>query len=694
MNDDIRNAEFKLSDPTTWVDTKEEKARAQAREAFKQSVDRLETVLKDPKSTDDQIRAAIVDKQTALNLYSSARGTANQKNEGANYATPVAELYRKTVADPFHEQTEKVVAAIDDSALPEALKSAVKVPLEIIDKEVSFDFKGAIQTGQDALHSLTRPLIDAAEKSGAPAPLVAAATLPVHIVDNAIDFVAGVDKGVVSLVGGIGHAVTNPVDTTVGLYELGKRVHDATPGGRAMAFLSDAASGKYKSTDEALSALRDQLGPTSIVAAQYALGTDLVTGVFANSIKLWQEGKYSEAVGTLFGENIDVVVGVGALKVATATKVSHAAGAARVIKPAETAVTALRQRIDDFDQLYREAEVAQVELGRATKGIADATGGRAVVPPVKGRERALEKIATDYGGDAGGITDLARSSIEFDRLEDVYKALDHLGEDFNVLRVKDRFKTPTAEGYRDLLVNVETSSGHVAEIQLHLKPVLDVKNGVGHALYEEVRAIEAAAVKANRPLTAAELGKLDELRAQARLVYDRAFESAQRPVASAPIQGTSGGTGAATIAPTATGAAEAATGAPPVRPSWQTSEGTVSSELKQLGFKEQKSYLGGKEVPYGTPGSVRPDLSHQAFKLSVDVKNYDVASAKGRYRLVQDVVAQATKRFPNLPAGMRQGIVIDIRGQTISERLLDRLVDRIVKQSGGTIEPQNIFIQR
>lgn len=77
-----------------------------------------------------------------------------------------------------------------------------------------------------------------------------------------------------------------------------------------------------------------------------------------------------------------------------------------------------------------------------------------------------------------------------------------------------------------------------------------------------------------------------------------------------------------------------------------------------------------------------------------DVKNYDVASAKGCYRLVQDVLAQATRRSPNLPPGMRQGIVVDIRGQTISQRLLDRLVDRIVKQSGGTIGPQNIFIQR
>ena len=174
----------------------------------------------------------------------------------------------------------------------------------------------------------------------------------------------------------------------------------------------------------------------------------------------------------------------------------------------------------------------------------------------------------------------------------------------------------------------------------------------------------------------------------------RVGTDAAEEAAETAARGTSPAGAAGTIGPKSTGAAEAATGAPPSRPSWQTSEGTISSELKELRFKEQKSYRNGKEVPYGTPGSVRPDLSHEGFKLSVDVKNYDVASAKGRYRLVQDVLAQATKRSPNLPPGMRQGIVIDIRGQTVSERLLDRLVDRIVKQSGGTIGPQNIFIQR
>ncbi len=188
IDEGIKSAELKLTDPTTWVDTKQEKARTQAREAFKQSVDQLESVLTDPKSTEAQIRAALVDKQTALNLYASARHAAHESNEGTNYITPVAEVYKAVVADPFHEQTQKMVAAIDQSSLPDVVKGAAKLPLEIIDKEVSFDFKGAIQTGQDALHAVTKPVIQAIENSGAPAPLVAAATLPLHAADSVVNF--------------------------------------------------------------------------------------------------------------------------------------------------------------------------------------------------------------------------------------------------------------------------------------------------------------------------------------------------------------------------------------------------------------------------------------------------------------------------------------------------------------------------
>jgi filamentous hemagglutinin len=119
-----------------------------------------------------------------------------------------------------------------------------------------------------------------------------------------------------------------------------------------------------------------------------------------------------------------------------------------------------------------------------------------------------------------------------------------------------------------------------------------------------------------------------------------------------------------------------------------------TAELAEFGFRGQRSYLGGRQVPYGTPGSVRPDLVSENLKLSVDVKNYNVTTAQGRHRLVQDVIGQTGPRAANLPEGMRQGVIIDIRGQQVSDKLLNRMIDRIVKQSNGAIQPENIHVRR
>jgi RHS repeat-associated protein len=134
--------------------------------------------------------------------------------------------------------------------------------------------------------------------------------------------------------------------------------------------------------------------------------------------------------------------------------------------------------------------------------------------------------------------------------------------------------------------------------------------------------------------------------------------------------------------------------APPARPSWQAAEAASSTDLREFGFREQRSYRGGQEVPYGTPGSVRPDLTSEGMRLSVDVKNYDLATPQGRYRLVREVVRQTEARAVNLPKGMRQAVAIDVRGQQISEKLLNSMIERIIKQSNGLVQADNIHVRR
>jgi len=94
-----------------------------------------------------------------------------------------------------------------------------------------------------------------------------------------------------------------------------------------------------------------------------------------------------------------------------------------------------------------------------------------------------------------------------------------------VIRLKDRFEKPV-NGYRDVLMNVETSNGHIVEMQLHLESILKVKDGMGHALYEQERSILAEIASAGRPPTAAENARLAEIRKKAKALYDDAYAEA------------------------------------------------------------------------------------------------------------------------------------------------------------------------
>lgn len=131
--------------------------------------------------------------------------------------------------------------------------------------------------------------------------------------------------------------------------------------------------------------------------------------------------------------------------------------------------------------------MAQKQLGDLTGSVADELHGTALVPEkLKGREHTQEKIDADYEGEATRITDLARSTIVFDTPQQIQQAMGRIRDRAEVVRLKDRFAEP-AGGYRDVMLNLRMPNGHIVEIQLHLKAILDVKNGPGHQLYEQIR---------------------------------------------------------------------------------------------------------------------------------------------------------------------------------------------------------------
>ena len=127
-----------------------------------------------------------------------------------------------------------------------------------------------------------------------------------------------------------------------------------------------------------------------------------------------------------------------------------------------------------------------------------------------------------------------------------------------------------------------------------------------------------------------------------------------------------------------------------IRPGHRQSEIDVGSDLGD-GWKEQVSYKDGKEVPYGTKGSTRPDWC-QSKACSMEVKNYNITTNLNG--LIKNVAKQAIERQKHLPEGMQQRVVIDIRGQTVSLEQERTIVKGIVQKSNGIIDPTAIEFKR
>ena len=83
-------------------------------------------------------------------------------------------------------------------------------------------------------------------------------------------------------------------------------------------------------------------------------------------------------------------------------------------------------------------------------------------------------------------------------------------------------------------------------------------------------------------------------------------------------------------------------------------------------------------MPYGTAGSSRPELYQTGS--SIEVKNYNVQTSSGRNNLINNVCKQIEQRVSNLPKGTIQTILIDVRGQTVTEEILKSISSSILEK--------------
>lgn len=150
-----------------------------------------------------------------------------------------------------------------------------------------------------------------------------------------------------------------------------------------------------------------------------------------------------------------------------------------------------QKHVDSVESLYARNKEAQAEFSELLGAWQGEVGGELVLrPELKDETRVREKVERDYDGKHNRVLDVLAGSLVFDSAEQVEAAFELLKDKAEVVRIKDKWTKPDEAGYRDVNLNVRLSNGVIAELQIQHRGVLEAKNGLGHLLYEFIRANE------------------------------------------------------------------------------------------------------------------------------------------------------------------------------------------------------------
>lgn len=154
--------------------------------------------------------------------------------------------------------------------------------------------------------------------------------------------------------------------------------------------------------------------------------------------------------------------------------------------------------------------------------------GVALLAPVKGGQRALEKCIIDYDGDVSRLKDLVRGTILVNTAADAQAALTLLvnqgGIEVKRNWLLEEAKVPSPF-YRDILVYLEVQ-GMKCELQINTEAMAAAKC-VGHKYYEKQRSIEGDIKSASDFPTEEEFLQVADLIKRQRKLYNIAWEASK-----------------------------------------------------------------------------------------------------------------------------------------------------------------------
>jgi hypothetical protein len=181
------------------------------------------------------------------------------------------------------------------------------------------------------------------------------------------------------------------------------------------------------------------------------------------------------------------------------------------------------QPVKSIDELYEKAKKAESGFKSALESIANKYSSEAKFQQngeggtsLKTRSSAERKLKSELGGDVTLLRDVIRGTVVSDKIENTRRAAaDFIAEHGdNILRVKDRYVDQIKGGYRDILINYRTPEGLVAEVQFNSKHMVNAKNNLCHAVYEQIRE-----------LVNPTMAVLEKLERQMQEIYDHAYLS-------------------------------------------------------------------------------------------------------------------------------------------------------------------------
>lgn len=194
----------------------------------------------------------------------------------------------------------------------------------------------------------------------------------------------------------------------------------------------------------------------------------------------------------------------------------------------------VKQTAPTVEALYQDAEEAYPELKEVAYRLARDFGGEVHARPadqsfspregilLKRKESTARKLRDELepeGHDHTAIGDVIAKTVVFDTMDGVNGALAQLQKDYPGLQVNNKFMRETADGYRDINTKIRLSNGHWAELQLHIRPLYEVKADIRNIAYQVSRELDVLAKKGNK-----EAGELnDKIVAEEKACYEEAL---------------------------------------------------------------------------------------------------------------------------------------------------------------------------